>query len=227
MMKTVLWALLLVCALFVPATAQDIVGRASVIDGDTLDIRGERIRLSAIDAPESGQICQDASERDYRCGQRAALALSDKIGAQNVICRQEDRDRYGRTIATCFLRDLDLNGWMVEQGHALAYLQYGGQRYATHEAKARAERRGVWAGAFTPPWEWRRGERLPRAAFSSGQPQQQQRCLIKGNISKNGRIYHVPGSRHYDRTQIDTRKGERWFCTEEEARRAGWRAPRG
>ena len=50
-------------------------------------------------------------------------------------------------------------------------------------------------------------------------------CLIKGNISENGRIYHVPGSRYYERTKIDEAKGERWFCTEEEARAAGWRPP--
>ena len=51
-------------------------------------------------------------------------------------------------------------------------------------------------------------------------------CRIKGNISKHGRIYHVPGSRWYDETKIDTSKGERWFCSEQEAIDAGWRAPR-
>jgi endonuclease YncB( thermonuclease family) len=228
-MKAYLIGLLLACTLLLPATAQDIIGRASVIDGDTIEIRGERIRLAAIDAPESSQLCQDTSGRDYRCGQQAALALSDMIGAQNVSCRPDDRDRYGRTIATCFLRDLDLNGWMVEQGHALAYLQYGGARYSGAEAAARGEGRGMWAGTFVPPWDWRRGVRTPAGIAAYARQEQPSRadCRIKGNISKNGRIYHVPGSRHYDRTRIDTSRGERWFCSEEEARRAGWRAPRG
>ena len=52
-------------------------------------------------------------------------------------------------------------------------------------------------------------------------------CRIKGNISSSGKIYHVPGSTNYDRTRIDESKGERWFCSEEEAKAAGWRAPRG
>lgn len=51
-------------------------------------------------------------------------------------------------------------------------------------------------------------------------------CLIKGNISESGKIYHLPGSDWYERTEINTRKGERWFCTETEARAAGWRAAR-
>jgi len=52
------------------------------------------------------------------------------------------------------------------------------------------------------------------------------KCVIKGNISENGRIYHVPGSPSYDRTKIDESKGERWFCSEAEARAAGWRPPK-
>jgi hypothetical protein len=51
-------------------------------------------------------------------------------------------------------------------------------------------------------------------------------CRIKGNISSSGRIYHVPGSRSYESTVIDESKGERWFCSEDEARAAGWRAPK-
>lgn len=52
-------------------------------------------------------------------------------------------------------------------------------------------------------------------------------CRIKGNISWGGeRIYHVPGGKYYDATQIATGKGERWFCTEAEARAAGWRRSR-
>lgn len=52
-------------------------------------------------------------------------------------------------------------------------------------------------------------------------------CAIKGNINREGeRIYHIPGSRWYDRTRISLDRDERWFCSEEEARKAGWRAPR-
>jgi endonuclease YncB( thermonuclease family) len=77
----------LIIALLSTATHADVTGTASVIDGDTLEIHGQRIRLHGIDAPESGQTCEDAAGRHYRCGQKAALALSDKIGRSPVECR--------------------------------------------------------------------------------------------------------------------------------------------
>jgi hypothetical protein len=64
-----------------PASTETIIGRASVIDGDTIEIRGQRIRLHGIDAPESSQTYKDADGRTYRCGQRAAFVLADRIGA--------------------------------------------------------------------------------------------------------------------------------------------------
>lgn len=224
---------------FVEARAADtIVGRASVTDGDTLVIRGTRIRLHGIDAPESAQLCQDAGGKDYRCGQRAALALSDKIGQATVSCAPKDQDRYGRLVSVCSAGGVDLNGWMAEQGHALAYRQYSAA-YVTQEDAARAAKRGIWAGSFTPPWDWRRGQRegrpapapsaRPPAPGASGAPAPAgAECQIKGNISRSGeKIYHLPGTRDYERTVISTGAGERMFCTEDEAKAAGWRAPRG
>jgi endonuclease YncB( thermonuclease family) len=217
-----------------PAVAEPIIGRSSVIDGDTLDIRGLRVRLHAVDAPESSQTCQDATGTRYRCGQKAALALSDRIGEANVSCEQKDQDRYGRIVAVCSARGEDLNAWLVRQGLALAYRQYG-KDYITQEDEARIAKRGLWAGTFTPPWDYRRGELdpasvIPPPSVRSGSPAPTTAvdCKIKGNInSKGDRIYHMPGSRDYERTRLDTSAGERWFCSEEEALKAGWRAPRG
>ncbi|MDX1486240.1 MAG: thermonuclease family protein [Alphaproteobacteria bacterium] len=213
--------LLLILAAFlmlaIPAVAEPIAGRASVIDGDTLEIRGIRIRLHGIDAPESGQMCIAASKR-YRCGQRAALALTDKIGPSTISCQPKDRDRYGRVVAVCRARGEDLNAWMVAQGWALAYRRFSGA-YVGEEREAKRAKIGVWQGQFVAPWEWRRGKRLA----TSNRPEQG-RCVIKGNISRRGeRIYHVPGGQYYSRTRINTAKGERWFCSEAEARAAGWR----
>ena len=143
------------------AFAQDtLVGRASVIDGDTVEIRDQRIRLHAVDAPESGQACRDPQAQMWPCGRRAAFALADQIGTGNVSCRATDQDRYGRIVAVCSVGDLDLNAWMVEQGWAMAYRQYGTD-YVDQEAIAEREKRGIWAGEFVPPWAYRRGERLP------------------------------------------------------------------
>lgn len=212
-----------------PVLAEPVVGRASVIDGDTLDIRGTRIRLHGVDAPESAQLCQDAEGKAYRCGQTTALALSDKVGVANISCEQKDIDRYQRIVAVCSLRGEDLNAWLVQEGHALAYRQYGTD-YVSEEDAARKTKRGLWAGSFTPPWDWRKGKRdgntsspapeTPKSAPRSAD------CKIKGNINQKGnRIYHVPGSRDYERTVLNETAGERWFCSENEAIAAGWRAP--
>lgn len=200
------------------ATAQSPIGGvASVIDGDTLDIHGQRIRLHGIDAPEIGQSCEKDGKQ-YRCGQQAALALADKIGRATVRCEQRDIDRYKRIVAVCSLGNIDLNAWMVRQGWAIAYRQYS-RDYVDDESAAQAEKAGIWAGGFIEPSRWRRGGRLQASKRSAADA-----CQIKGNISRSGeRIYHVPGGRDYGTTRIDESKGERWFCSEDEARKAGWR----
>jgi endonuclease YncB( thermonuclease family) len=132
----------------------DTAGIASVIDGDTIEVHGQRIRLHGIDAPESSQTCLDATGRNWRCGQRAALALQDLIGRRTVTCDKRGVDRYGRTISRCLVGDIDINAWLVAQGLALAYRRYS-HDYLAAEDNARAAKRGMWAGTFEPPWEWR------------------------------------------------------------------------
>ncbi|WP_246215972.1 thermonuclease family protein [Microvirga makkahensis] len=124
-----------------PVLAETVVGRASVIDGDTLEIRGTRVRFHGVDAPESAQTCQSLDGKAYRCGQRAALALSDKIGTSNVSCVQKDIDRYQRIVAVCSAKGEDLNAWLVQEGYALAYRQYGAD-YVPQETAAKNARRG-------------------------------------------------------------------------------------
>ena len=217
----------------------DVSGQARVIDGDTLEIGGTRIRLLGIDAPERGQSCQVGGEL-WICGGLARLRLEERISGRTVVCEERDRDRYGRSVAVCRAGGEDLNAWMVSEGLALAYRRYS-EAYVDEEAGAKSARAGVWRGKFVPPWDWRRGVRLEGTVRSMGQdaPRSPGRvtsgetiraegiggCRIKGNVSYNRskRIYHMPGDRDYSRTRIDPSRGERWFCTEAEARAAGWR----
>jgi endonuclease YncB( thermonuclease family) len=139
-----------------PASIERVVsGRASVIDGDTLDIRGQRIRLTGIDAFEGTQTCT-RNGRPYRCGQQAALWLADEIGRTNVRCEITATDRHQRALAVCRANGRDLNEAMVDAGHALAYRAYGSE-YVNAEERARAAGRGAWAPGvvFQAPWDYR------------------------------------------------------------------------
>ena len=156
-------AALVTAVLPYPAIASEpsspIIGRASVIDGDTIEIRGQRIRLFGIDAPESRQTCTDAKGAAYRCGQKAAQALDYRISDGVVTCEPKDRDRYGRMVAVCRAYGEDLSAWMTGLGWALAFRRYSTQ-YVPAEELAERRKVGMWSGQFVPPWEWRaRGSR--------------------------------------------------------------------
>ncbi len=143
--------------------------------------------------------------------------VADKIVRRPVTCDDLGRDRYDRIIARCIVAGEDLEDWMVVYVWAVAYSRYS-LDYVAQEAAAQAAQRGIWASEFVKPWEWRRGKRLATSDNAPGQ------CRIKGNINAKGeRIYHVPDGEWYDRTRIYPSKGERWFCSEAEAKAAGWR----
>jgi endonuclease YncB( thermonuclease family) len=146
---------LLALSVVLSTVAQDrIIGVASVVDGDTIEIHGQRIRLFGIDAPESSQLCVRPTGERWRCGQRASFALADRIGRATVSCQPHDLDRYGRVVAVCFRGNEDLNRWMVANGWAVAFRRYS-LDYVPDEAAARRSQVNIWSGAFDMPWDWR------------------------------------------------------------------------
>jgi endonuclease YncB( thermonuclease family) len=206
-----------------------ISGRVEITDGDSFEIGSTSIRLYGIDAPEGRQSCT-RDGRDWACGNEAARKLRGLTGDRNVTCTQRDIDDYGRIVAVCRSGSTDLAAEMARSGFATAYRRYSTD-YVDEESEAKAARRGIWAGEFTTPELYRRDE-APAQRRSETQQRASQSsrdgCNVKGNINGDGeRIYHVPGSASYDDTAIDESRGERWFCTEAQARAAGWRAPRG
>jgi endonuclease YncB( thermonuclease family) len=220
------------------ANAAEFVGIPRVVDGDTLTIGAAKIRLQGIDAPETDQVCLNAGGQQWTCGLEARDRLAGHIAGREIRCVSTAIDVYGRELALCSVAGEDLNGWMVREGWALAYVKYS-SAYVSVEEQARTRQSGLWQGAFIAPWDWRHRNNktvilgafsvpinaqsilLPRSA-TEGAPSAE--CVIKGNVNQNGeRIYHVPGQEFYDKVRMDIGKGKRWFCTPEEAEAAGWR----
>lgn len=204
------------------------VGRASVVDGDTIEIAGERIRFDGIDAPESNQTCRNEIGTIYRCGAASAEFLDQLLATSRPVqCEFVEWDQYGRFVGDCYLADgRNVNSTLVREGHAVDWPRHSDGRYSAEQTAARRDGKGMWRGEFTMPWDFRAGSRnsvpTPIAPLVSSDGDAE--CKIKGNISTSGeRIYHIPGQMHYDRTRISSSRGERWFCSEAEARAAGWR----
>jgi endonuclease YncB( thermonuclease family) len=212
-------------------------GSVRVIDGDTLVLGKRHIRLEGIDAPETDQVCLDADRQRWNCGITARENLAAHIAGRPVLCEPQGEDRYGRTLAICSADRQDLNAWMVREGLALAFTRYS-REYVDEETAARKEEKGMWIGAFVAPWDWRHRNKntvilgalvvpitaqveLLTPASSANAPSPD--CTIKGNVNRKGEhIYHLPGQLAYSKIDMsDSQK--RWFCSEEEARAAGWR----
>jgi endonuclease YncB( thermonuclease family) len=118
--------------------ADDLAGQASIVDGDTLEIHGTRIRLWGIDAPESSQLCR-----------------GEFIARRPVSCIPISHDRYGRTVASCSIAGTDLAGWLVGNGLALDWPQYSKGKFDTIQREAEHAGRGMWAGSYVEPWLYR------------------------------------------------------------------------
>lgn len=191
-------------------------GEARVVDGDTIEIAATRIRLDGIDAPETGQTCQNAAGQTWDCGNAATRLLVSLTHALKVDCQLQSLDKYGRLLAVCSAGGLNLNSEMVKRGYAWAFVRYS-RLYVPEEAQARAAKLGIWQGTAVPAWDYRAGR------WNGATAEAPQGCAIKGNVSRSGLIYHMPWSPWYQRVAMSPERGTRWFCTEAEALAAGWR----
>jgi endonuclease YncB( thermonuclease family) len=218
-----MFALCLALIPAVPAGAETLTGRARVVDGDTLEIAADTVRLFGIDAPEHGQTCETADGTGWDCGAWAADELARRVRSQMLTCAGAERDRYGRLLATCTTAGADIAEGLVRDGVVFAYLKYS-RRYLALEKQAAVAGAGLWQGRAARPEDFRAEE--AKAAQVRAPGDAPSGCAIKGNISASGRIYHLPGQEDYDATRISAKRGERWFCSEDEAKAAGWRRAR-
>ena len=195
---------------------QDFTGLAHVIDGDTIHVGDTRVRLDGIDAPEATQMCKRATGEEWACGSEATHAMRLMVEGREVVCRNHGLDKYGRTLGTCVANGRNVNAELVKLGLAWAYVKYS-TAYTTEEADARRAKTGIWQGDAVPAWDYR------AKAWAHSDEQAPAGCPIKGNVTANGHIYHMPWSPWYAKVRIDGHPEKRWFCSETEAQQAGWR----
>ena len=169
--KIKLFLVISICLIFFFLTYNDvksqepkiIFGKAKVIDGDTIKIGKNKIRLYGIDAPEKNQQCQKTwlsisfltLNKNYQCGKISSNKLKVKINNKFIMCKSSNKDRYNRFIAECYKDKININKWMVSNGYAVAYKKYS-KKFVAQENIAKKEKLGLWAGTFEMPWEWRK-----------------------------------------------------------------------
>lgn len=152
MKRAFLLTLALACAP-VPALAQAVSGPATVVDGDTLDLTGVRVRLFGVDAVELNQTCERGGEA-WRCGEDARAQLGALVAGLTVTCQPRDTDVYGRMVAVCEADGTDLSQAMAWSGYAVALTQFS-EAYVPSVAAAQAQKAGIWDSRFVTPGEWR------------------------------------------------------------------------
>lgn len=183
----------------------------AVADGDTFEVmlvngRRERVRMLGIDTPETVH-----PSKPVQCfGKEASDRLHALLDGRDVtldVNPAEDRDDYGRLLRYVAIDGEDIGARMVAEGFAFSLKQFPHPRLDQYNALERSAREGS-LGLWGPTCSY-----APLAPAG---------CAIKGNVSDGKRSYHLPGCSGYAQTQIDPARGERWFCSEQEALAAGW-----
>ena len=201
-----------------------VAGKATAMTGDTLRIGDTAVQLAGMEVLDPDQRCTRAGSRNpprtWACGQEAREALQRLVQGQAISCEVGSKDGSGRATGRCKAGGADLAEALVRAGHAFAAAGLV-SAYRTAEDAARSSKAGLWASAEPErPAAWR--DRM----WTVAKRQAPDGCPIKGRVRGDDRIYLLPWSSEYDRVRISKSRGERWFCSEDEAQAAGWRNAR-
>lgn len=198
------------------AATKYVEGRATVA-GDLVRVGATTVRLADIEIPDREQSCSRPGNKRWRCGEAASAAVSKLVSGKQLKCEVRGQDAQGNTLGICLDGTADINAQLVKGGHVFAV---GGlmPRYSAQESEARTAKAGVW-GSETPerPADWR------NRMWEEARKRAPTGCPIKGQIAGSTKTYVLPWSPEYERVRVNTSKGGRWFCSEDEAISAGWK----
>jgi endonuclease YncB( thermonuclease family) len=197
------------------SVSTELSGRAIAITGDLMRVDGVLVRIANVEAPESRQPCTRANGRRWNCATAAKSGLARLIRGRRVTCTPSGQDTGGYVTAQCSIGEADLATELVRNGYVFAVSSFFGS-LSGEEDTARTAKKGIWQGEIQRPQEWRdqRWQDAKRDAPDG--------CPIKGFIRASSKFYALPWSEDYDRAKIRANKGERWFCSEDEAKAAGF-----
>lgn len=193
--------------------------KVQVFDGDTIQVGNDVYNLVGIDAPELGQVC-DANGNVQQCGLTAAYQLRKMLdlGKPSLQC-QRLAETGPTMVASCAIGERDVSLDMIQSGYAVAQPD-APPNYMAAQATAKEAGIGIWGSRFVMPEEWRQGRRLA----VEDEPGHES-CVIKGVVKEGRRLYFGPLDDVYDKIDVAASPEGRTFCSEDEARLAGWRRP--
>jgi endonuclease YncB( thermonuclease family) len=189
-------------------------GRGTVLSGDRLRVSGKEVKLAGIEAPHAAQPCFKENGRRWECASSARSALRKLVRGRTVSCELKDAAAEGLAVAHCRSGSEDLAAQMVRSGYAFASSE---GLYASEEEAARKDKSGIWQGTADRPQDWR------TKLWDDAKRSAPDGCPIKGLVRNDGRFYAMPWSDGYAARSLRSGKGERWFCSEDEARAAGFK----
>jgi endonuclease YncB( thermonuclease family) len=209
-------------AKFTPDTAKPaagsttvISGRAVAISGDLMRVGGTLVRLSGVEAPDAHQPCHRANGRRWNCASAAKTGLARLIRRRTVSCAPTGQEDGSAIVAQCHTGKTDVAAELVRHGYVFAVRSFFSSLSGEEDA-ARDAKTGIWQGEIQRPQAWRdqQWQEATRDAPDG--------CPIKGYIRASSKFYALPWSENYDRTKVRTDKGGRWFCSEDDAKAAGF-----
>jgi len=209
-------------AKFTPDTAKPaagsttvISGRAVAISGDLMRVGGTLVRLSNVEAPDAHQPCHRANGRRWNCASAAKAGLARLIRRRTVSCTPTGQEDGSAIVAQCHTEKIDVAAELVRHGYVFAVRSFFGSLSGEEDA-ARAAKAGIWQGEILRPQAWRDQE------WQDAMHSAPDGCPIKGYIRASSKLYALPWSENYDRTKVRIDKGGRWFCSEDDAKAAGF-----
>jgi endonuclease YncB( thermonuclease family) len=215
-----------------------------VRDGDTIQLGDVSFRLDGADAPELDQVCIDDHADPIACGLDARDQLTKLIDGRPVHCDDLGPDKIfrNRHLGVCRVEGdaASLNQQLVQKGLAASVEPAAKLHLKDDAAAAKAGNLGLWKGCFALPQDFRTGKKDGplmgascradrdaeiRAVLFPADLAMPPNCNIKGKFAVRARltgnvgIYHLQGCLSY----AGQTRPDRWFCTEDDARAAGFR----